>query len=170
VVTSIPGEKFEVLSEETIVIDQPLEVIKNKLWEMEKWPELLPHVLEIEVLYNDKIYQEFFMTISSDTGKIKVRSIRSLKEGSQMDFFQPEPPEILKYHAGTWTLEKVNENCTKISLLHKCTPNYEKAGIKFLTDNQKEIRNRIKLWISEHGKTTLSSWRDILTPGKVGIK
>jgi hypothetical protein len=70
---------------------------------VDKWKELPPHVEDIEVLYDDGVFQEFWMTVRAvDTGVIKVRSVRKCEE-ERIRFFQPAPPAFLKEHRGEWT-------------------------------------------------------------------
>ena len=91
-----PYFKFSIEHKE--VIRCPKKDVHNALFNLSPWPNVLPHVNNIEILYDDGTFQEFLMDVKGENGDlIKVRSIRKCLEDT-IDFFQPTPPIFLKHH------------------------------------------------------------------------
>src|SRR6185437_8465835 len=93
-----PKDSFEGTAEASLEIRCSPEAAYRAIYEMEKWPQKLPHVKRIETLYDDGVYQEFLMDVVSEGGMIHVRSIRRCLAGEGISFFQHRPPRFLKHH------------------------------------------------------------------------
>jgi len=97
----IKKEGFESYCEASVVIERPTEVVYQAMVDMEDWPQLLPHIKAVNVLYNERRYQEFTMTVDSGTeaGDLTVRSVRLCDQlNLQIDLFQAEPPPFLSLY------------------------------------------------------------------------
>ncbi len=133
----------------------------NAIYEMDKWPSLLPHVKRIETLYNDGIYQEFLMDVQSDTGLIQVRSIRRCIQGEGITFFQPKPPKFLKHHCGGWSFESKGTGCL-VKTWHEWNIEQAKAKEVFATDDVKTMQAKVATLLLSHAQFALSTWKSIL--------
>ena len=152
-----PKVCFEGNIEASLDIHCPPEEAYKAIYEMEKWPERLPHVKRIKTLYNDGVYQEFLMDVQSDTGMIEVRSIRrcSLNEG--ITFFQPNPPKFLKHHCGGWHFQKEGSGC-RIKTWHQWNLQKEKAEELFPIHPE----NRVAQVLQSHAEFALNTWKILL--------
>lgn len=131
------------------------------IYEMEKWPEKLPHVKHIETLYNDGIYQEFLMDVQSETGLIQVRSIRRCIPDEGITFFQPKPPKFLKHHCGGWSFHQAKTGCL-VKTWHQWNLNPQQATQIFPPDNTRSTKERIAHVLQSHAELALTTWKDRL--------
>ncbi|MFI3133001.1 SRPBCC family protein [Staphylococcus warneri] len=105
------------ISQQTI-INAPIEKVYNAYRNIENWKYALSDVLNIEVLYDDNIHQEFKMTVEREFKPETVRTIRFCKDfgdEKEITLFQPVPPPQFKSMTGKWFFKKINDNQT---LLH----------------------------------------------------
>ena len=101
------GQRSELSGEfeEELTIAGPIEAVYGLLERVRDWPGLLPHCRAVEVRYDDGRDQEFMMTVDVRGREERLRSIRRCTPTSSITYFQPEPPPVLKRHAGEWLLE-----------------------------------------------------------------
>ncbi len=156
-----PKPLFEGAVEASLDMDCSPEAAYKAIYEMEKWPEKLPHVKRIETLYNDGIYQEFLMDVQSDTGLIQVRSIRRCLHGKEITFFQPTPPKFLKHHCGGWSFHKRNSGCS-VKTWHQWNLQAQKAQELFPSQDGVETEDRVANLLRSHAELALSTWKKIL--------
>ena len=143
------------------VIDRPLDVVYDALLDVAAWPKLLPHVKAIDVLYDDREYQEFIMHVESSTGLLKVRSIRHCLSSGTIDFFQPTPPAFLRHHCGGWTFRALPNGSTEVETFHRWNLNEEVAQKTF--SGPKPYRDQVRDLLLEHACFALDCWRNILS-------
>ncbi|MDP1609097.1 MAG: phosphopantetheine-binding protein [Chlamydiales bacterium] len=153
----LPRELFEGKVEVSLKINCLAEEAYKAIYEMEKWPEKLPHVKRIETLYNDGVYQEFLMDVQSDTGMIQVRSIRRCLINEEITFFQPNPPKFLKHHCGGWSFQKEGSAC-QIKTWHEWNVKKEKAEEMFPLQTQNHVANLLQ----SHAELALNTWKILL--------
>lgn len=127
------------------------------IYEMEKWPSKLPHVKRIETLYNDGMYQEFLMDVQSDTGMIRVRSIRRCDPQAGIFFFQPKPPVFLTHHCGGWCFEPSASGC-RVTTWHDWNLEKQKAEELF----GEKAKEQIDQLLRGHAEFALNHWKSIL--------
>lgn len=137
------------------------EIAFNAIYEMDKWPQLLPHVKRIETLYNDGVYQEFLMDVQSDTGLIQVRSIRRCIKDEGITFFQPKPPKFLKHHCGGWSFEKNGTGCL-VTTWHEWNVEQAKAREVFASDDDKVLQAKASDLLLSHAQFALTTWKKLL--------
>ncbi|MGW3044858.1 SRPBCC family protein [Kitasatospora sp. NPDC001159] len=155
---------------QTLVIEAPLDAVYGALFEVREWPQYLPHVQEIDVRYDDGRYQEFFMTVASETdgSQLRVRSIRNCRPG-EIEFFQPEPPEFLKHHGGIWRFTQAADNPehTHVEVTHVWNLHEEVAPLVYPATGEASTEEQVTTMLAGHSKLALDSWRKVLT-GKGG--
>lgn len=154
---------FEGKCEASIIMEVSPDKAYQAIFEMEKWPENLPHVEKIETLYNDDRYQEFLMDVKSDTGLIKVRSIRRCTHNDTILFFQPTPPIFLKHHCGGWSFEPHKDGCL-VKTWHEWNLDHPKAGQKFPEKDGETYQEQVQEMLLDHAKLALSTWKQNLEP------
>jgi acyl carrier protein len=155
-------QNFEFYCEAQTLIERDVDTVYEALHHMEHWAELLPHVTEIEVLYDDGKYQEFLMTVASDPGIIKVRSIRNCdRDNKQITFFQPEPPRFLKHHTGGWKFIETKEGQCKVVTYHQWNLKADVAAEVFQHKGNEPVEH-VKALLLEHAQFALSNWKRIL--------
>ncbi len=71
------------------------------LWRIERWPDIAPHVLGIDLAYEDANVQVLFMTVRSRGEAERFKSVRIRQSGTLL-FWQPDPPPFLRRHSGSW--------------------------------------------------------------------
>lgn len=151
---------FEFHCEASTIIERDPKTVYQALFELENWPKLLPHVQTLNVLYDDGRYQEFTMTVTSetDTGTLKVRSVRLCDRiNLQIKFFQPEPPAFLQHHAGGWKFIQLGENRCEVLTFHSWNLNHEAAARIF-----QKYEERVSNLLLGHAKFALENWKRIL--------
>ena len=160
-INSVSQTPFEGKVETSIFIKSTPEQMYNAIYEMEKWPEKLPHVKRIETLYNDGIYQEFLMDVQSEKGLICVRSIRRCLPDEGIVFFQPQPPKFLKHHCGGWSFQKEADGCNA-KTWHQWNLNKEYAEQMFPPQEQMSTQERVANTLLAHAELALSTWKQLL--------
>jgi hypothetical protein len=170
---SLPSEKsnakkyFDHFCERESVYKVERELAFKALHCLERWPEFLPHVDKIDVLYDDSRYQEFLMEVQSSTGSlIKVRSVRKCIEPSEITFFQPKPPIFLKHHCGGWEFIEVGEKLTKVKAWHAWNLLPEGAAKVFPSTDALNTEKQVLNSLMEHAEFALLNWKNVLEQGK----
>lgn len=75
------------------------------LYQVQEWPQVLPHCKKIKLLYEDGHNQEFEMTVVGVGEKLEVmRSIRHGYANRMIEYFQPSLPLALQRHEGRWVI------------------------------------------------------------------
>ena len=160
---------FEFYCNADIIIGCDVKAAYEAPFRLEGWTELLPHVRAIEVLYDDGRYQEFLMTVDSDPGQIKVRSVRNCnREKLHIDFFQPEPPKFLKHHAGGWNFIKADKNTCKVTTYHQWNLK-ENVAAEIFKNAEQGYQERVKEVLLEHAQFALQNRKRILESETVKI-
>jgi hypothetical protein len=142
-------------------IDRPLDVVFEALLDAAAWPKLLPHVKGIDMLYDDREYQEFIMHVASSTGLLAVRSIRRCVLNSTIDFFQPTPPAFLRHHGGGWIFRALPGGATEVETFHRWNLNHEVAQKTF--SGPRPYGDQVRELLLEHACFALDCWRDLLS-------
>lgn len=156
-----PSSVFEGRAEAFLEINCSAEEAYRAIYELEKWPEKLPHVKRIEVLYNDGVYQEFLMDVQSETGMIYVRSIRRCLAEEGITFFQPQPPKFLKHHCGGWNFRKQGDSCL-VTTWHQWNLERPKAQEIFPIKNGLLTESQISRLLLSHAEVALNTWKTVL--------
>lgn len=139
---------------DAMFIKAPVPYVFSRLKQVEKWPDILPHCQAIDMLYDDGVYQEFMMTIVTPRKNETMRSVRICRENYRIDYFQPNPPEILKKHTGYWTVEK-EKNGTKITAYHRVEINPHAINDSFGAISSQEALNKVKEAIQKNSVATM---------------
>ncbi|MCD6047055.1 MAG: hypothetical protein K0S08_702 [Gammaproteobacteria bacterium] len=152
--------------EEEIAIKRPWLDVYSALHNLKAWPEYLPHVKKIDLIYDDGHYQEFRMHVTSTNGDIlSVRSIRKCDQNSkEIQFFQPEPPEYLKHHCGGWRFVEKDGAC-HVTTYHKWNLKNEIAEDEFPSNEKESTAEQVEKILKNHAKLALSTWKVILEEG-----
>jgi len=91
---------------EVFVRDTVAAQVLDAYWRLERWPEVAPHVVAIDLIYGDESAQVLIMTVSTRGHIDSFKSVR-VKERNIIRYIQPQPPRILQHHHGSWTFETV---------------------------------------------------------------
>ncbi|WP_316355596.1 hypothetical protein [Candidatus Neptunichlamydia sp. REUL1] len=145
----------------SLFIDSPLESTYSAIFNMRDWPNKLPHVKEIDVLYDDGVYQEFLMHVASDSGLIKVRSVRRCIQNESVLFFQPDPPVFLKHHCGGWKFDPDGRGCL-VTTWHQWNIDSTGASSHFSIKKETPVDNHIEQTLRSHAELALSTWKSNL--------
>ncbi|MCK9874636.1 SRPBCC family protein [Frankia sp. Ag45/Mut15] len=143
------------------VIRRPKAVVYQALHDMAAWPTHLPHVLEIDVRYDDGQYQEFHMAVDSPTGMLRVRSIRNCQP-DLIEWFQPEPPHFLAHHGGTWRFQDTPEGFCEITATHAWNLEPTVASTTFPPTPQRSTADAVTEMLLDHANLAISTWRAVL--------
>lgn len=87
-------------------INAKVEEVYEKLFQIEKWPDLIPHVTEIQPLNTDDKEQRVIMTIQNQKGIEQMETVRTFVKDKYITFHQPSPPKPLSIHNGKWNLQE----------------------------------------------------------------
>lgn len=154
--------EFEATCGETITIYSPIEKVFQALFDIQKWPEYLPHVVNIESVYDDGQYQEFWMDVLSNGDTLKVRSVRNCHPHESIDFFQPEPPPFLQHHAGGWKFNSIRKNECQVFTYHKWNLNNKIAEKRFPATSESSTSTQIENMLRKHAQLALTTWKEVL--------
>jgi acyl carrier protein len=143
---------------EDIVIAAPRGAVWQGLFDVAAWPRKLPHVVAIDINYDDGRYQEFTMDVDGADGRrISVRSVRRCA-GDRITFFQPKPPVFLRHHCGEWFFRELDDGLTHLTTMHRWT----------LADGISAAEGtRIAGLLREHARLALDTWKGILETAAV---
>lgn len=134
------------------------------LFDLTQWERLLPHILKLDVVYDDGQYQEFWMTVEAenDGEPLTVRSVRNCTRGT-IEFFQPEPPAFLRHHGGVWRFTAQGDGATEVQITHVWNLRPEQAATIFPTDEDGSTEAKVARTLAGHSRITLQTWQSILT-------
>ena len=147
------------LTEETL-IQASVQTVYERLLNVRDWPSLLPHVEQIDMVYDDGRYQEFYMSVKGTDGSaIKVRSVRKCEPGEIL-FFQPQPPVFLKTHNGGWQFSPTESGGCRVVTYHNWRLSEQAAVI--YPDDGHPTAQRVEALLREHARFALNSWKSII--------
>jgi hypothetical protein len=158
---------FEHSCVETAVFAAGAERAYAALFDLTQWERLLPHILKIDVAYDDGQYQEFWMTVQSeaDGSPLTVRSVRNCTPGV-IEFFQPEPPAFLRHHGGIWRFRALGDDATEVQITHVWNLHPEGAAQQFPSDADASTEEKVARTLAGHSRITLETWQSILAGGE----
>lgn len=162
-------ENYSNIIHNEIIINRDVITVRNAVWDLDKWEDILDHVSKVEILKKSNMLQSFNMSVkmSPDSELLTVESYRILVEGI-IYFCQPIPPKYLRVHKGTWIFEEVPDGRTKIILSHMWEP-CEYAEEIFASKDKEVIKSKIKDSLEKHAVQTLEMWKGILDGDNRGI-
>ena len=154
---------FEHSCVETAVFPVGANRAYEALLDLSQWERLLPHILRIDVAYDDGQYQEFWMTVKAETdGKpLTVRSVRNCTRGT-IEFFQPAPPAFLRHHGGIWRFTPRGDAETEVRITHVWNLHPEQAAATFPADEEGTTAEKVTRTLAGHSRITLRTWQSIL--------
>lgn len=94
---------------ETIFVRRNLASVYSAFADLNNWTQVLPDILDVEVLYDDHYHQEFLMRVERPTGIETIRGIRFCSPTERIEIFQPVPPPLFSRMVGVWTFKAVEE-------------------------------------------------------------
>lgn len=155
---------FEHSCVEEAVFPAPIDRAYDALFDLTQWQRLLPHILKLDVVYDDGRYQEFYMTVASEAEgqpPLRVRSVRNCFDNA-IEFFQPTPPKFLRHHGGIWRFTSLGENATHVEITHVWNLDDERAQELFPPDGTATTEDKVRATLAGHSRITLETWRTIL--------
>lgn len=150
----------------TAVIPAARDRVYQALFEVRAWQDLLPHVQRIEVRYDDGQYQEFMMTVRSDTDgePLTVRSVRNCRV-EDIEFFQPVPPRFLRHHGGIWRFFPEGPEATRVEVTHVWNLLPDVAAEVFPPGENGSTEQQVEQMLGNHSELTLQGWQRVLSGG-----
>ncbi|MCE1658436.1 hypothetical protein LWT83_22695, partial [Enterobacter hormaechei] len=95
-------------------------------------------------------------------GNETFRSIRFCDvDNLLIEYFQPEPPLVLKSHSGSWQILSKGSGSYIVSS-HDVELNYELCAVKFGTEDKEKQREIVKNAISENSKKMVFACKEWL--------
>lgn len=148
--------------ESNLTIETSAEEAYAALHNLSQWTQHLPHVVAVEVLYDDGKFQEFNMDVASKTGLLCVRSVRRCVAATkEIEFFQPDPPNFLKQHSGGWRFLSLGADRCRVVTYHDWVVN-RPAAAELYAGTEAEQDGAIHLQLLEHAKFALKCWKTVL--------
>ncbi|MFJ4209038.1 SRPBCC family protein [Paenarthrobacter sp. NPDC089675] len=84
------------------VVPADLRAVSALFWDAAAWQRVWSPMDQIQIEYDDGVHQEFWMTVNRDGLDERVRTVRFRYEESLIRFFTPNPPPMMRQHAGSW--------------------------------------------------------------------
>ncbi|MBZ4417203.1 hypothetical protein [Myxococcus sp. RHSTA-1-4] len=73
----------------------------ERFWKLDSLRQGWPAIQEVSVRYDDTVLQEADMVVEREGRLERIRIIR-LRRGTDIEFFNPVPPPMLRLHRGAW--------------------------------------------------------------------
>jgi len=73
---------------ETVRIQAAAEFVYGLLWEVERWPSVLPHVRRVTLREQTAVYQDFELEAEGPSGTQVCRAVRRGDESGRIDYEQ----------------------------------------------------------------------------------
>lgn len=100
---------------ETITIDAPVERAYAAFANLERWPQILPDTVGVDVTYFDGYNQEFSMTVERPGGLETVRGFRYCRAPHELELVQTTPPPVMTRMSGRWRFDEVDGGATLVT-------------------------------------------------------
>jgi acyl carrier protein len=156
---------FDHALNEDATIAAPLDAVYQALFDAGSWPQKLPHVRNINMLYDDGVYQEFDMEVEGNNGTVMlIRSVRRCQP-QHIRFFQPAPPKFMAHHCGEWILHPLQEGLTHVVTRHEWRL-VDNAGEFFPYRDGATPARRVHAWLAEHARFALKCWKSHFEGGR----
>lgn len=84
-------------------IGRTVPVVMDKFWAAERWPEVAPHVKNVEIHFSDDNVQVLSMTVQTGDRQDVFKTVR-IRQPDGIFYFQPRPPALLRRHCGWWEM------------------------------------------------------------------
>jgi hypothetical protein len=152
-----------------VEIAQAPEVVMAALWRLDHWPEIAPHVVGIEIVFEDENVQVLFMTVRSRGESERFKSVRIRQPGSLL-FQQPSPPPFLRRHSGSWEVRDNGKGGAVVVSRHEVEIDIDRAAA-YLSRTQAgvsgkaEVRTALIGLITHNSKQTLLGLKRRLEEG-----
>ncbi len=91
---------------EAIAIQSSLSNVFKAYADITKWKDILSDVLDVQIVYDDGLHQEFTMIVQRPNGSETVKAIRFCHPNNKIEMFQTTPPPGFKFMQGVWTFRK----------------------------------------------------------------
>lgn len=88
---------------QSVHIRRPVAEVYDAFADLNRWVDVLPDTLGVEVLYFDGYNQEFTMTVRRPNGPETVRGVRYCRPPTELELVQTIPPPGLRRMKGRWT-------------------------------------------------------------------
>jgi uncharacterized membrane protein len=121
---------------ETITIDAPIERTYWAFADLDRWPEILPDTLAVEVTYFDGYNQEFSMTVKRPGGDETVRGFRYCRPPLELELFQTSPPPAMERMSGVWSFTELPEGGTEVKATRRFSLKSPEQGGPAVTEEQ----------------------------------
>ena len=145
------------------IIAAPIADVYALLKNVQNWPDLLPHCQAVDMRYNEGGHQEFVMEVTTPHGNEHFRSIRICDDAAQsIQYFQPEPPDVLTFHSGNWILQATSEG-THVLGTHKVVLAPDAFAKVFGEGSLDEYKQKLAKAIENNSMTTLNACDQRLT-------
>lgn len=99
---------------ETITVDAPIERTYDAFADLERWPQVLPDTVAVDVTYFDGYNQEFSMTVERPGGEETVRGFRYCRAPHELELIQTTPPPIMSRMSGMWRFTELPSGATEV--------------------------------------------------------
>ena len=100
---------------QSVVVDAPITEVYGTFADLDRWVDVLPDCLCVEVLYADGYQQEFTMTVERPAGPETVRGVRYLRAPRELELVQVVPPPALRRMCGRWVFSEQDGRTTVVA-------------------------------------------------------
>ena len=104
---------------ETITVEAPIERTYAAFADLDRWPEILPDTVGVDVMYFDGYNQEFTMTVERPGGLETVRGFRYCRAPLELEMIQTTPPPIMTRLSGVWTFAELPQGGTEVRVTRR---------------------------------------------------
>jgi len=143
------------------VIERDAATIVDTIWNTKLLPEIVRHVVSVELLESGEQVQRFRMVLRSGAQSFSTESVRRRNGNAEITYVQTIPPQVLRSHEGTWTFTPLGPDRTEIRLEHRYTIDLDVAA-RVLAAERSRVPEIVAARIRENGAATLEGYRRYL--------
>jgi hypothetical protein len=104
---------------EDIAIMASTAAVFDVLRDISRWPRVFPDIRDVDVVYDDGLYQEFITECNGAGGDpVSVRFVRRC-EPDHITYFQPTSWCFLKHYCGDWFIRPLAHNATNLTFVQR---------------------------------------------------
>ncbi|GHC88103.1 SRPBCC family protein [Streptomyces flavofungini] len=128
---------------ESVTVDAPVQAVYQAFADLDRWPQILPDVVAVNVIYFDGYHQEFTMTVDRPAGPETVKGVRYCRPPAELELFQSTTPPGLARMNGRWAFEETGGRTTVVASRDFALADGNPLGV-----TEAEFGNRLRGFLS----------------------
>jgi len=141
---------------DSTIINGKLSRVFDCFWDPTLWPQITPHVKQIEMIEWEDTHQRFKMSVEANGKRHDMETERIAVINERITYRQSQPPPFFDEHIGEWLFEELDEG-VRVTLIHKARINEPKAREILEVGSLAEAEVLISETLKRNGRLTMSA-------------